>query len=152
MKIISDEEVNPTTSQLQIVSKILQEREQHREQMCARVQFLTVEAVKLQSSVCAKLEAEIKQHRATIDQQRKKRQQLEAITLKSSGDARMASKMVQISKKGQAQLDLQVASDAVRNETEALSRSGERFRDSKWSSLAQALNEMIWSEMAYHAK
>lgn len=86
--------------------------------------------------------------KSAIQMQRKKRQQVDQVLLKESGELGRSNS----SRISKSQMELAEATGQVSSCTEVLQDAIYRFDDHKREDLKRALDELIFAEMRFHAQ
>ncbi|KAJ3227805.1 hypothetical protein HK099_000059 [Clydaea vesicula] len=139
----SDSEAPALSEILSSIAEKLKEREKSREVMSNRISVMCGEPLKIYSTLCSKVKAELKIRDNAYDKQSRKKSSLDKMIINNSGDR---------SKINQAQLDLLSSSQVVHHSTNLLVESVERFEIQKRLDLKTCLSDFLWSEINFHAK
>ncbi|KAH9257159.1 hypothetical protein BASA81_004709 [Batrachochytrium salamandrivorans] len=146
LSIMAESETQATSTMLESLSRIIKEREMARQGLNARLESLVIAPLKLYGPICTKLKADVKMRKVAMENERRKREQLDNAILKEGGDQSTRSKI------SQSQMELAGATQAVVGSTTALHTSVLTFEQRRREDLKSALSEIMWSEIQFHAR
>ncbi|KAL2917492.1 hypothetical protein HK105_202773 [Polyrhizophydium stewartii] len=170
LALMAEGQGRETSAMLHTVSRLVREREASREAMDGRLESLVAAPLRIYGvgpqALCAKLRNDVRARKAAEEAERKKQDTFDNLILKDSADPGARARIVGASAwlvaapagsayagaKSQSQMELAGAAQTVRNSTIVLHDSVIDFERRRRNDLKRALSELIWTEMAMHAR
>ncbi|KAI3637047.1 hypothetical protein MIR68_004753 [Amoeboaphelidium protococcarum] len=143
LKQFSETESPNLESALMSTAEAMVDIEEYRKYMHDRMQIKVAEPVKMYKTICTTLMEEVKNREQAVQKEQRKHAELEKTAINDTLNRQKISKTF---------LEIETASQNLVHMNHALTDNVAKFHERKIADVKSILNEMIYSEMQYHAK